>query len=99
MVPWLTIVCGSLLLSVAALALILLKRRAWKALAVTGAVVFGTLFAMFRPVCAPIPKTELHRFSPPIEDRTDTNFYGMKTFQRRGDQWFYCKTAVASWFH
>ncbi len=63
-----------------------------------GLLTFGALFATFRPVCAPIPETELRHFAPSIEERTETNFYGMRTFQQRGERWFYCKTAVASWF-
>lgn len=96
--PVLTILCALLFGCLILAAVLLIKRRDWRTLGVVGVLTFGALFAMFRPVCAPIPETELRHFAPPIEERDGTNFYGLKTFQRRGEQWFYCNTAVASWF-
>ncbi len=97
-VPIITI-AGVLVLGALVLAAILLaKKRAHKKLSVMGLFVLGATFVILRPVCAPIPDAELRHFTPPIEERDETNFYGLRTFQRRGEQWFVCKTAVASWF-
>jgi len=55
------------------------------------------LYLMFRPVCVIITDEEVKNFNPPIETRTDKNFY-LKTFQKRENQWYQCKTWISRKF-
>jgi hypothetical protein len=49
------------------------------------------------PVCVPISAQEAAAFQPPIEERTDKDFY-LRVFQRRNGQWVQCKTRVSRAF-
>ena len=51
-------------------------------------------YCTFRPVCVPISTEEVARWDPPIETRTDRDFY-LKIFQRRDGQWYQCKTWIS----
>ena len=53
---------------------------------------------LFRPVCVPIEEADVALFSPPIEERQEANFYGMKIFQQTDDGWHQCKTWIARQF-
>ncbi len=55
------------------------------------------IFLIFRPVCVPLSDEDLKRFDPPIETRTDKTFY-LKTFQKRENQWYQCKTWISRKF-
>jgi len=54
----------------------------------------AALVFLLRPVCVPLTADDLKRFNVPIEQRTDRDFYLM-VFQRRGDQWYQCKTWIS----
>jgi hypothetical protein len=58
---------------------------------------FSAIAWSCRPVCVPLSDEDVSRFSPPIEERTDRNFY-VETFQLRDDQWHQCKTWLARQF-
>lgn len=55
------------------------------------------LFLMFRPICVPLSDEDVKRFNPPIEMRMDKNFY-IKTFQKKDNQWYQCKTWISRKF-
>lgn len=55
------------------------------------------LFLMFRPICVPLSDEDVKRFNPPIEMRMDKNFY-IKTFQKKENQWYQCKTWISRKF-
>ncbi|NIP39780.1 MAG: hypothetical protein GWM89_12190 [Candidatus Dadabacteria bacterium] len=55
------------------------------------------LFVLFRPVCVEITDEDLKRFDPPIETRTDKNFY-LKSFQKKEGKWYQCKTWISRKF-
>ena len=63
-------------------------------LAVVAVILAGGLAWLMHPVCVAIPETDLAGFDPPIETRTDTNLIGQRYFQRRGDDWYHCKTWI-----
>ena len=44
-----------------------------------------------RPVCVPLSPTDLAAFDPPIETRTDHDFY-LQVFQQMNGRWYQCKT-------
>lgn len=69
-----------------------IRRLLLGALLVVGAIVFA-----LRPVCYPLTEAEVAGFSPPIQEREETNFYGLRTFQRRDAQWYGCKMAFQYW--
>lgn len=69
-----------------------------KALIATLAILVVGLYLLFRPVCVPIDAADLQTFSPPINEREETNFYGLKVFQKKGDRWHQCKTWIARQF-
>ena len=54
-------------------------------------------YLLFRPICVPLSDEDLKRFDPPIETRTDKNFY-IKTFQKKDNQWYQCKTWISRKF-
>ena len=92
-----TLVLGFLVLA----ALLLAKRRAHKTLALMGILVLGAILIALRPVCYPMTAADVAEFeevSRPIEERRETNFYGLRTFQQREGQWYYCKSAIQFWF-
>jgi hypothetical protein len=96
-VPMITIagvlVLGSLVLA----AVLLAKRRAHKKLALMGLLVLGAVFFTLRPVCYPLTDADVAGFSPPIEERHETNFYGLRVFQQRDGEWYFCKAAIKYW--
>lgn len=63
----------------------------------TASLAAGAYF-LFRPVCVPIDEATLAIFSPPIEQRRETTFYGSPLYQRRGAQWYQCKTWLSRQF-
>jgi len=73
---------------------LLLRRRAWAGLAILGTILAGGLAWLLHPVCVVIPDAELADFDPPIETRTDTGLIGQRYFQRRGSDWYHCKTWI-----
>ena len=52
---------------------------------------------VLHPVCVPLTADDLKRFNVPIEQRSDRDFY-LKVFQRRGGQWYQCKTWISRFF-
>jgi hypothetical protein len=58
--------------------------------------VAALVFAL-HPVCVPLTADDLKTFNVPIEQRTDRDFY-LKVFQRRGGQWYQCKTWISRFF-
>ena len=52
---------------------------------------------VFRPVCRPLAPDELKAFNVPIEQRIDRQLY-FRVFQRRGNQWYQCKTWLSRQF-
>ena len=73
-------------------------KRTRHALALLGAMLVTGAYLLFRPVCVPIPDDTLAVFSPPIEERRETTFYGSRIFQQENGQWFQCKTWIARQF-
>ena len=74
------------------------RRRTRHLLALLGAALVTGAYLLFRPVCVPIPEDTLAVFSPPIEQRRETTFYGSRIFQQENGQWFQCKTWIARQF-
>lgn len=93
----LVLVVGSLVLGGVLVSLRLAKRRAYKPLAAVGLLLLGAIVLTLRPVCYPFTDAEVAGFSPPIEERHETNFYGLRTFQQRDGQWYGCKMAFEYW--
>ncbi len=61
-------------------------------------VLAGLCYGALRPVCVPLTSEDLALFtSPPIEQRTDRDFY-LQIFQLRNSQWHQCKTWVSRQF-
>ena len=55
--------------------------------------VVGGLVWLGHPVCVPIPDDDLKHFTPvPIEERTDRDLFGFRTFQQRDGYWCQCKS-------
>ena len=96
--PMVTIACILVLGSLVFGAVVLAKRRAYKTLALVGLLVLGATVITLRPVCYPFTDAEVAGFSPPIEERHETNFYGLRVFQPRDGEWYYCKAAIKYWF-
>lgn len=57
----------------------------------------AALVFVLRPVCVPLTADDLKTLNVPIEQRTDRDFY-LKVFQRRGGQWYQCKTWISRFF-
>jgi hypothetical protein len=57
----------------------------------------AALVFVLHPVCVPLTADDLKTFNVPIEQRTDRDFY-LKVFQRRGGQWYQCKTWISRFF-
>jgi len=57
----------------------------------------AALVFVLRPVCVPLTADDLKTLNVPIEQRTDRDFY-LKVFQRRGGQWYQCKTSISRFF-
>ena len=57
----------------------------------------GLCAIAFRPVCVPLSSADLAQFDPPIEARTDRDFYG-RVFQQRDRRWYQCKTWLSRRF-
>ena len=91
------LVLVSLVLGAFLLALRLAKRRAFGTLGTMALLVLGAIVFALRPVCYPFTDAEVAGFSPPIEERHETNFYGLRTFQQRDGQWYGCKMAIQYW--
>ncbi len=67
-----------------------MKRIAAVVVIVAALAVIGWLG---RPVCVPIPDADLKHFTPlPIEQRTDRDLFGFRTFQQRDGHWCQCKS-------
>jgi hypothetical protein len=48
------------------------------------------------PVCVPIADEDLKSFTPvPIEQRTDHDLFGFRTFQQRDGHWCQCKSWIS----
>ena len=48
----------------------------------------------FSPVCEPLTADFVAGFNPPIEQRTDKDFY-MLVFQQRDGNWHQCKSRIS----
>jgi len=59
-------------------------------------LLMGIIF-LLQPVCVPLSEENLKSFNIPIEQRTDRDLY-LKTFQKRGGQWYQCKTRISRFF-
>lgn len=56
---------------------------------------FAAIFTFFLwPVCIPLSAADVASLQPPIEQRTDTDFY-LRIFQKRDGQWCQCKTRIS----
>jgi len=73
-------------------------RRTRHLFVLLAAALIAGAYLLFRPVCVPIPEDTLAVFSPPIEERRETTFYGSRIFQQENGQWFQCKTWIARQF-
>jgi hypothetical protein len=96
--PILTIACALFAASLVFAALVLVKRRAYKRLALMVFLVLGLVGFALRPVCYPLTDAEVSEFSTPIEELHGTGLFGLKYFQKRDGQWNYCKSAFEFWF-
>lgn len=50
-------------------------------------------FALW-PVCVVLSAEDLAGFQPPIQERSDQDFY-LRIFQQRSGQWCQCKTRIS----
>lgn len=66
----------------------------WKTIALMVASLAAILAFALWPVCVPLTAADLVAFEPPIEQRTDTDFY-LQVFQRKDGQWHQCKTRIS----
>jgi hypothetical protein len=74
------------------------RLRRWALPAALVAVSLAAVVFLFRPVYVPLSDEELKRFDPPIETRTDRDFY-LPVFQKRNGRWYQCKTWISrNWF-
>jgi len=62
------------------------------AVAVAAAATF-----LLRPVCVPLSPADLAGFDPPVETRTDHDFY-LQVFQQMDGRWYQCKTWLSRQF-
>jgi hypothetical protein len=83
------------LTGLALLIVVLLRKRSFKALCFTLVAIAGAGVFLLTPVCQPIPDEALRGFAPPIEEREERNFYGLKTFQLKEGRWHHCKSWMA----
>jgi hypothetical protein len=60
---------------------------------IAASIVAIIAFALW-PVCVPIESTEAAAYQPPIEQRTDKDFY-LQVFQKKDGQWCQCKTRIS----
>ncbi len=59
-------------------------------------VVLAGIGWLGHPVCVPIADDDLKSFTPvPIEQRTDRDLFGFRTFQRRDGHWCQCKSWIS----
>jgi len=72
--------CALLLL--AGLAVLFHRGHKKTALLIVAALLLA-LYLLFRPECRAIEEADLGRFDPPIETRTEANFYGLRFFQQK----------------
>lgn len=70
------------------------RLRVWASVAVFVAALASGLAWLLQPVCVVIPDHELTDFVPPIEAHSETNLIGQRYFQKRGPDWYHCKTRV-----
>ncbi len=76
----------------------LVSRKRWNTLyAIVALIVVGVGLA-FRPVCVPIAAPVAAKFNPPIEQRDEANFYGLRYFRQIDGDWHHCKTWLARFF-
>ena len=74
------------------------RGRTGRVIVLLAAALIAGAVLVFRPVCVPIPEDTLAVFSPPIEQRRGTTFYGSPLFRQTDGQWFQCKTWIARQF-
>lgn len=74
------------------------RRRSLITLILAAAALTAAAYGLFRPVCVAIDEETLAAFSPPIEQRRETTFYGAPVFQHSGGQWYQCKTWLSRQF-
>ena len=63
-------------------------------IAVPIAMVAGLAYGLLHPVCVPLSDDDLARFTTPIEQREDRDFY-LRIFQEHDGQWHQCKTWIS----
>ena len=80
------------------LGLYLVSRKRWKTLAAIVALIVAGIGLAFRPVCTPITAADAANFNPPIEQRDEANFYGLRIFRQIDGDWHHCKTWLARQF-
>jgi hypothetical protein len=54
-------------------------------------------FVSLRPICVPLSAADVAAFTPPIETRTDHDFY-LRVFQQADGRWYQCKTWLSRQF-
>jgi drug/metabolite transporter (DMT)-like permease len=70
-------------------------KRGLMLIGLSGAAIAVAVSYAAWPVCVPL--SNISDFRPPIEQRTDTHYFG-RVFQQRGAQWYQCKTRIARAF-
>ena len=60
-------------------------------------LIAAALTLALRPVCMPLSPADLEGFDPPIEARTDHDFY-LRVFQQMDGRWYQCKTWLSRQF-
>jgi hypothetical protein len=68
-------------------------------LVIAGLVVLaGVLAWSLRPVCVPLSRDAVRAANPPLESRTDRDWY-VRVFQRRNGEWHQCRTWLSRQFY
>ena len=70
------------------------RRIVWTAVLV---LIAATATLALRPVCVPLSPADLAGFDPPVETRTDHDFY-LRVFQQIDGRWYQCKTWLSRQF-
>ncbi|MBA2482142.1 MAG: hypothetical protein H0V44_15890 [Planctomycetes bacterium] len=74
------------------------RLRRWRVPSAIAAAALAVLIFLFRPVYAPLDEAQIRTMEPPIQERTDRDFY-LKVFQKRDGRWYQCKTWISrNWF-
>ena len=87
-----------ILAALVAVLVTLLRRGRTKAAVLLILAATGSVYWLIHPVCREISDADAANFDPPIESREQSNFYGLRTFQKRDGRWYQCKDWLSRQF-